>query len=310
MDPLADVLDLSRVSGALLAQLVAHEPWGIAIDRQSGATFHAIVAGDCWLRVPGAKPRRMMPGDVVLLPTNAPHDLLSAPDAAAKPFDRVTKESLRTPAGEVELPGSGAITRILCAAYDYDHEVAQPLLSLLPAVLHLPAGDPASDGAVESTLRLLTLELGSGSPGSQAAAARLIDVLLIHVVRAWLRAHAEGDASWLVALRDPVAARALALLHERPDDAWTVERLAQEVSVSRATLSRRFTELVGEPPLGYLTRWRMDLAAKRLRDTDDTLAAIAGDVGYTSEYAFARAFARERGEPPGRYRRRARERAT
>jgi AraC-like DNA-binding protein len=221
----------------------------------------------------------------------------------------VTKEALRSDAGEVLLPGPGACTRILCAAYDYDHEVAQPLLSLLPPVLHLPAGDPADDGAVQATLRLLTLELGGRAPGSRAAAGRLVDVLLIHVVRAWLRTRADDEASWLVALRDPVIAQALARLHERPGEAWTLDTLGAEVNVSRATLSRRFAELVGQPPLSYLTRWRMDLAAQRLRDTDESIASIAHELGYTSEYAFSRAFARHRGRPPGRYRRDARLRA-
>lgn len=113
----------------------------------------------------------------------------------------------------------------------------------------------------------------------------------------------DGEASWLRALRDPAVAGALALLHDRPAQAWTIEALANEVHVSRATLARRFTELVGEPPLAYLTHWRMDLAARRLRETAEPVGAVAESVGYRSEYPFSRAFSRVRGEPPGRYRR-------
>jgi AraC-like DNA-binding protein len=198
---------------------------------------------------------------------------------------------------------------VLCAAYDYDHDVAHPLMSQLPPVLYVPAGLPGDDGAVAGTLRLLALELGGRPPGSRAAVGRLIDVMLIHVMRAWLGMQ-EGDdeAGWLLALRDPVVAGAMDCIHARPAEPWTMDSLAREVSVSRATLARRFSDRVGETPLGYLTRWRMDVAAQRLRDTDDTIAAIAAVAGYQSEYAFSRAFTRHRGIAPGRYRRQARER--
>ncbi|MCM3887476.1 AraC family transcriptional regulator [Frankia sp. R82] len=301
-DPLTDVLQLARVSGAVLAQLVAHEPWGVEVDPQPGATFHAILAGSCWLRAADAGPLRLMPGDVVLLPTNLAHTLSSGPATAAMPLTQAAKIGLRTDDGVIELPGTGAVTRILCASYDYDHEVAQPLMSLLPRVLHLAAGVPGDDGAVAATLALLRHELNGVPPGSRAVVARLVDVLLVHVVRAWLRTRPAGDGSWLRALHDPVTARALALLHETPARAWTIENLAAEVHISRATLTRRFTTLVGEPPLTYLTRWRMDLAAQRLRETDESVATIGTAVGYTSEHAFSRAFHRARGQPPHRYR--------
>jgi transcriptional regulator GlxA family with amidase domain len=199
---------------------------------------------------------------------------------------------------------------VLCAAYDYDHEVAHPLMSQLPPVLHVAAGMPGDDGAVAAMLRLLALELGGRPPGSRAAVGRLIDVMLIHVMRAWLRLQdVDATDGWLLALRDPVVAGAMNAIHQRPGEPWTIESLAREVSVSRATLARRFAHLVGETPPDYLTRWRMDLAAQRLRDTEDTVGAIAAAVGYRSEYSFSRAFTRHRGIAPGRYRRHARARA-
>ena len=147
-------------------------------------------------------------------------------------------------------------------------------------------------------------KVGARRPGARAAAARLFDALLIAAIRRWLDRQADGEPpSWLRGLRDPVLARVLAMLHERPAEPWTVELLANEVHISRATLARRFAEVVGEPPLTYLARWRMHLAAQRLKYTTDTIEAIAREVGYTSEYAFNRAFARHRGQPPGRYRR-------
>jgi AraC-like DNA-binding protein len=309
VDPLADVFDLSRVSGAMMAQLIAYEPWGVAVDPVPGAVFHAVVAGSCWLRMPGRAPQHLMPGDVVLLPTNTPHELVSSVDGRTESLAQFEKDTHRTPDGDVIIKGPGAGTRVLCAAYDYDHEVAHPMMSQLPPVLYVPAGMPGDDVGVAATLRLLALELGGHPPGSRAAVARLIDVMLIHVMRAWVRTH-DDDApdGWLLALRDPVVAGAMNAIHQQPDEAWTIDALAREVRVSRATLGRRFGDLVGETPLAYLTRWRMDLAAQRLRDTDDTVGAIAAAVGYRSEYSFSRAFKRHRGIAPGRYRRQARAR--
>jgi AraC-like DNA-binding protein len=153
-------------------------------------------------------------------------------------------------------------------------------------------------------VELLAGEVGVREAGSRAAAARLIDLLLIAAVRRWAEAQPEGaPPSWLTALRDPVIGQVLALIHDRPAEQWTLEQLAREVHVSRATLARRFADEVGEPPLAYLSRWRMHVAAQRLRHTTDTVESIAREVGYTSEYAFNRAFSRHRGQPPGRYRR-------
>jgi len=180
--------------------------------------------------------------------------------------------------------------------------VAQSLLSLLPPVLHVPA-DPVAGTQIAAVVSLLASELGTRDAGARAAVARLLDLLLIHAVRAWSAGAADQRPSWLRALNDPIIARALAALHARPDEPWTIELLGAEVHLSRATLARRFTELVGEPPLTYLTRWRMDLAARRLNDTTEPVEAIARGVGYRSEYAFNRAFSRHRGQPPGRYRR-------
>src|SRR5947207_5542845 len=148
MDPLADVFGLSRGSGAVMAQLIVYEPWGVAVDPLPGAVFHAVVAGSCWLRLPGRAPQHLMPGDVVLLPTNTPHELVSSVDARTESLAQFEKDSRRTPDGDVIIHGPGAVTRVLCAAYDYDHEVAHPLMSQLPPVLYVPARIPGADGGV------------------------------------------------------------------------------------------------------------------------------------------------------------------
>ena len=272
MDPLADVLDLSRVSGALMANVRARATWGLDLPERRGASFHAITAGMAWLRVADGDPLQLMPGDVVLLPTGARHRLSSTSNGRCVPFDSLVKQRLLTPDGDLLLGASGAATTFVCAAFDYDLDVAEPLTRLLPQMIHVPA-DPFAGRDIAAIVDLLAVEVGARRPGSRAAAARLIDTLLIAAIRHWLDRDAGGEPpSWLRALRDP-------------------------------TLARRFAELVGEPPLTYLARWRMHLAAQRLKHSTDTVETIARDVGYRSEYAFNRAFSRHRGEPPGRYRR-------
>jgi AraC-like DNA-binding protein len=306
VDPLADVLDISRVHGALLGNVCATAPWGLDLPRTGGASLHAVICGTAWLRVGRKEPVQLMPGDVVLLPSGVGHRLSSEPDVRCERFDRLVKEKRMTAEGDLTIGGHGARTAFVCAGYEYDLDVAHPLMSLLPEVM-LVAADPVRGRRVAAIVELLAGEVGARGPGARSAGARLLDLLLIEAIRRWLEEVRDPSAaSWLAALRDPTIARTLALLHARPAESWTLASLADEVHVSRATLARRFSEAVGEPPLAYLARWRMTLAAARLKHTSDTVEVIARQVGYTSEYAFNRAFSRHRGHPPGRYRRLAR----
>jgi AraC-like DNA-binding protein len=298
VDPLADVLDLCRVRGALIASVRAAAPWGLDLPQSTGASVHAITSGHAWLRMNGREPVELMPGDLLLLPTGAPHRLSSDPNARCLRFDRTVKEELMSPEGDLELDGPGATTTFVCAGYDYDHDVTQPLMGLLPEVLHVPA-DPVGGRRIAAIVDLLAGEVGARGAGTPGAVARLIDLLLIAAIRAWTERESGNSAvSWLRALRDPVIARVLGLLHERPGDPWTVDALAREVHLSRATLARRFTAQVGDPPLTYLTHWRMDLAAQRLKSTADTVEAIARSVGYSSEYASVAPLGVRRARPP------------
>lgn len=301
VDLLADVLAVSGVRGTVGARIEAGEFWGVRWAENADAVFYAVTAGTAWLGLPGEPASRLMPGDVVLLPTGAAHSLSSAPAAAVSACDLAEAQAARDEGGVLRF-GSGPVqTHILGASYCHDPAVSTRVLTLLPEVVHLRADN--GGGCLDDTVRLLARELAHPQIGTPVVLDRLIDVLLVQLLRAWLATETDhARPSWLGALRDPLMVQALTKLHQQPGRAWTTELLAAELAVSRTTLSRRFLAVVGQSPGAYLTRWRMDLAARRLRDTDDSLEGIARSVGYTSVYAFSRAFSRDRRQPPGRFR--------
>ena len=190
---------------------------------------------------------------------------------------------------------------MLGAAYEHDPAVSTQVLSLLPNIVHIRADNGGN--CLDDTVRLLARELAHPQIATALVLNRLVDILLVQLLRVWLAAEPpEVEGSWLGVLSDPMMSSALAKLHQDPARAWTTELLAGELAVSRATLSRRFQTVAGQSPNSYLTGWRMDLASIRLRDTEETLEAIAHGVGYTSVYAFSRAFKRARGVAPGQHR--------
>lgn len=300
MDLLSNVLAVSGVRGTVAARVEAGEAWGVWRPGIPGAAFHAVTAGVAWLGMPGQTPIKLMPGDVVLLPTGAGHSIASDPDAVARPLE-CASESTGADGGVYSIGSGPARTHVLCAHYGHDPAVSTRVLTLLPDVVHVRADN--GGGGLDDTVRLLARELAHPGVATSVVLDRLVDILLVQLLRAWLAAEpARSEASWLGVLGDPTIGEALTRLHGDPARPWTIATLAAQIGVSRATLSRRFAAVVGETPGAYLTRWRMDLAALRLRDTDDPLDEVARSVGYTSVYAFSRAFGRARSQPPGRYR--------
>jgi AraC-like DNA-binding protein len=300
MDVLADLLTSSGVRGVLGARIAAGRDWGWWAQGSPAAALHAVTAGRAWLREPGREPIALEPGDVLLLPRGGDHALASDRAAALRTtVDHHDGYDLLAD-GRVRIGGGGTRTHILCAHYRYAPGVPHQLMTALPETLHVRASQGGE--AVRHTVRLLEGEMAEAGPASTVVLDRLVDVLLVQLLRAWMASAQATLPRNLAALADPVAGPALAALHAEPARDWTTAALAHELSVSRATLHRRFVAAVGEPPMAYLARWRMDLAAVRLRDGAEPVQAIAAGVGYGSQPAFNRAFRRAHGTPPGRYR--------
>ena len=311
-DPLGDILDLLRVRGSLLGRVRAGGRWGFRLPHAGAGTLHAVTNGPVWLLVPGEAPRRLDAGDVALLPAGHSHVIASAADAPSEPFHPEAKRRALRSNREILVGVPPRDVRFLCAGYDYDRHVTHPLLTALPRTLVVRTDDDRASDAIDRILQLLELELDRATAGSATAVNRLIDLLVVNLLRRWIASatRPEAETGWLRAAGDPLVGAALAALHRSPDRPWSLHGLASEVNVSRSTLVRRFVALLGVAPLTYLSRWRMEVAARALRDSDATVATIARSVGYASEFAFTRAFARMRGLPPGRYRAAARSQGT
>ncbi|MEV8633846.1 AraC family transcriptional regulator [Streptosporangium sp. NPDC051023] len=313
MDVLSDVITTMRVGHPVSARVRRQAPWGRRYPARSGAAFHVILQGTCWLLRPGDEPIALGPGDVVFLPRAVDHALADAPSSPlTEPSCPPGEDGVHLGQRE-ELPpegaprGSGVPSVTLCGAYQLDPAHAHPLLGDLPEIVHLPARlgrHPELRAAVD----LLGGELENARLGAGAAVPALLDVLLLFILRAWFDDHADRDAAtgWGAALGDPAVAAALAAIHRDPARPWTVRELGAQAGLSRAPFARRFTALAGQPPLAYLTWWRMTIAARLLRESDAPLSGIANQVGYASEFALANAFKRRYGTAPGRYRKQAR----
>lgn len=307
VDVLAEVLSVARMGAAALARAELVAPWGLEIDPAAEAHVHVVQRGTCWLRLSGDRRLvKLAAGDVVWIGAGVGHSICDDPRTQPAPHRQVLEAMPRRLAA---LPTSRAeeTTVVLCAKYLFQRAGPHPLTSLLPPLIYLPAHEAGRRVALQLVLRLLQHEALEAASGMELVVPRLVDSLLIYVVRAWLDGQPIDAGGWFGALRDPAITKAVSLIHQRPASRWSVEGLAREVSQSRATFARRFAELVGETPVAYLTRWRMCLATKLLSDTDLTHDEIAARVGYETAAAFSKAFRRSHACAPGRFRALARE---
>lgn len=311
MDVLSDLLHRARASNALVRQLIQRPPWSMTYADAPPLTVVATLGGHAAIRLDdtGCEPVRLAAGDIALIRGIGPYTIADSPDTPPQIVLRGGKKYLagtdeEAPAGESLGPrtygdGRPGATTMLRGAYGLHGGVGERLLDMLPRLAIVPAG-PRTRAALD----LLTTETSRDEPGQDAVLGRLLDLVLVMALRAWCAAPDATPPAWYRAMADPAIGDTLRLLHSDPARRWTVAELAAKSGMSRATFAARFTSHVGEPPLTYLTSWRMTLAADLLQETDDTVATIAREVGYHDAFAFSVAFKRARDLSPSAWRRR------
>jgi AraC-like DNA-binding protein len=303
MDVLSDVVSAARTGRPHSGRVTRSVPFAQRFPPVPSAGFHIVLQGTCWLLPPQGEPIALGPGDVAFLPRGSAHGLADDPATPVSGPPALPTGVHDGRGGEASADRSPTVV-MLCGAYLLDGSAQHPLLDDLPDVIHLPAR-VGRRSEIRAAVELLGAELESEArPGSDTILLTLLDLLLLYLLRAWFEEqHDAGRAAgWAAALHDPAVAPALRAIHGDPGRQWTVEELGAQARLSRAAFARRFTHLVGQPPLTYLTWWRMTTAARLLRTSDAPVDTIARQVGYSSQYTFTHAFKRRYGSPPGRYR--------
>jgi AraC-like DNA-binding protein len=307
MDGLAGILDGPRAKGAFLLRTVMSPPWSIRIEDRAALSAIAVVRGTAWIVPDDREPVRLAAGDVAIASGPEPYTLADSPTTpphvVIHPGQRCTTVRGDDLAEAMSLGvrtwGNRAdgSTIMLTGTYETAGEIGQRLLTALPPLVTLP-GDTWNSPLVA----LLGQEIVRSEPGQEAVLDRLLDLVVIAALRTWFARPEARPPAWYSAQHDPVVGHALRLLQHNPAHPWTVASLAADIGVSRATLAKRFTDLVGEPPMTFLTGWRLALAADLLRETDATVEAVARQVGYGTPFALSTAFRRVRGMSPHQHR--------
>jgi len=303
-----------RLAGGVFLEAELTAPWCISgklssddcrpflVTPRHVIASHFVAAGHMQLRIDGGDTIDVRASELVLLPHNDAHTFGSDLNAAVMP----ARQIIRPPPGggisRIHYGGGGEVTQLLCGFLGSEISFS-PLLASLPRVLKLDVRATASGAWIESSFRFAVSEIAAGRVGSATVITKLSELLFVEAVSQFVAGLPAERRGWLAGLRDPQIGRALALLHARPAEAWTAETLALEVGMSRSVFAERFTSLVGQPPMHYLTLWRMQVAAQHLREGHGGVAQIAFEVGYESEAAFSRAFKRQFGTSPGTWRR-------
>lgn len=310
MDALSDVLKVLRLSGAIFLDAEFTAPWCVSSSSHQPTSsaigggehivfFHWLIAGRCKARLrSGGETFEVGAGDLLLMPDDDVHvmgsDLGIAAIDAASLIRRTPEKALL----RIEHGGGGETTRFVCGFLACDKRLCRPVLEALPGMVRVSFGDDPTTAWFRSLLQVGADETTAQRPGSESVLTRLSELLFVEAIRRYGETLPADQTGWLAGLRDRYVGRALALMHQRPDKDWTVDGLASAVGLSRSSLAQRFTDLIGQPPMQYLTRWRLTVAAQRLRNNEIGVATIAEQVGYESEAAFNRAFKREFGMPP------------
>ena len=304
-DALGQALRFLRMSGTFYCRSELCAPWGLTIPSMPGHMwFHIVIEGAAWLEVGEGGDRQLLrQGMLTLLPRNCRHRMRSAPGVPTSDVLRLDRERVNKRYEILRYGEGGERTTLFCGAVRFTDQTARTLVDALPPAMVIDvSGSPQLDW-MQSTLRLIAAEAQALQPGHEAVLTRLGDVLAIQAIRSWIQTHPPMRTGWIAALQDPKIGLAISLIHRDPGRAWTLGDVARQVAMSRSAFAARFSELVGEPMMHYLTRWRMHVALEALRRDDVPVAELAERLGYRSKAAFSRAFKRVVTTSPGVVRR-------
>ena len=314
MDALSDVVSAVRLTSSVFLDARFGAPWCIQsqITPEDCApigpmplhiiAYHYVASGRLFLGLEGNEPIAVGEGEIVLVPRNDRHTLASSPGLKPAIIDHLIQPPNGGKPAALQIGGNGDKAHIICG-YLGCEAPDSPLLSALPRVLRISANEGAGGAWLEDSFRRATEEFATGGIGSSTVLGKLAELLFVEAVRRYLATLPHDQAGWFAGLRDPKIGKVLAMLHSQPEHTWTVDELAKAVDMSRSAFADRFAGFVGMPPMRYLSHWRLQLAAVRLRDSPRAIAQIAYGVGYDSEAAFSRAFKQAFGVTPGRWRR-------
>jgi AraC family transcriptional regulator, alkane utilization regulator len=314
MDVLSDVLQMIRLEGALFFNAECHEPWCVEVPKGSDvaqvlrpgaenlAICHMILEGRCWIQRPESEAVPIQAGDVVVLPHGDSHMIGSGLQHAPVNIDHLIQVKIPE-LNPIRYGGQGARVVVVCGWFAYERDVPNPLIASLPRLFRSSIGQRSSGQWIGQSIRYALIAAASRQPGSSAVAAKVAESVFVEALRAYIESLPPLQTGWLSGLRDAHISRCLDLLHSQPARNWSIEELAQEVHVSRSVLAKRFNDLVGVPPMQYLKRWRLALAARLLCNERSTLIRVTEAIGYESEASFSRAFRKEFGISPGQWRR-------
>jgi AraC family transcriptional regulator, alkane utilization regulator len=314
MDVLSDVLRMIHLEGALFLNGEFRAPW--CVDAPDSAKLvsalrpgaqhlgicHVVLEGQCWIQLKGGDPLLLQAGEAAVLAHGDTHLIGSGLRNASVNLDHIVQVQLPE-LSRVRYGGGGERSVVACSWFAYEQGMTNPLIRSLPPLFRSSLNDRAAGQWIKQSIQFALGEAASRPPGGDVMGAKVAEMLFIEVLRAYIESLPELRSGWLSGLSDPQVGRALRLLHGEPAHAWTVEALAQEVHMSRSVFADRFNELIGMPPMQYLKRWRLALAARLLGNDHSTLAQVAEVIGYESESAFNRAFKQEYGKAPGLWRR-------
>ena len=312
-DILTDTLRTIRLHGSVFLNACFKTPFGIITPRHFDpnsplahfrhvSIFHLIASGSCIVEVDGAEPTRISAGDILLVPFADEHRFWNGEGAEMVRADALLRASLVPGMSQLTHGGDGEALRMVCGFIESSEFLIAPVFRTLPPLLIDRTGDDKVSALLASTVRQIITLAEEAAPGTEIVLGRLMEILFIEVLRRYTTRLPPNAKGWFAAVNDPLLSRALQIVHGEPARRWTVDDIAREAGASRTVLADRFNAVLGQSPIEYVTHWRMQIAAERLRSSRESLAAIAAGIGYESEAAFNRAFKRVTGETPGRWR--------